>query len=107
MAAEYQPVRLVSKDGETVIVARDPQSESDLRFASGYRTAEDQSNLEATGPKLDNGKLVEAGDEAPVVSDGTVVADDAPAEEAAPSKPAGKPSAPKTTGTPSAGDASK
>ena len=91
--AEFQPVRLVSKDGETVVIARDAQTESDLRYASGYRTADDQTNLEPSGPRLDNGKLVEAADD-------KVVSPSRPAAEA---KPA---AAPKPSGT-NAGDASK
>lgn len=101
MAEKFQPVRLVSKDGETVVVARNPQAASDLQFGSGYRVSEDQTNLEPTGPKLDNGKLVDA-DAAPAASDaglavGDAVVSDAPEQVESPSTaaPAAKP-APKS-----------
>lgn len=104
MAEKFQPVRLVSKDGETVVVARNPQAASDLQFGSGYRVSEDQTNLEPTGPKLDNGKLVDAdaAPAAPAASDeglavGDAVVSDAPEQVESPSTaaPAAKP-APKS-----------
>lgn len=68
--AEFTPVRMVNKNGDTAI-AQSPKAFKTLKFSSGYRVAEDQTNLE--GPELDNGQLVEPG--APVVA-GAVVAED-------------------------------
>lgn len=63
--AGFTPTRLVSKDGETVVVVTRPQQFNDLHFGAGYRIAEDQDNLEPdpTAQKLDNGKLVDRTEE--------------------------------------------
>lgn len=68
--AEFTPVRMVNKNGDTAI-AQSPKAFKTLKFSSGYRVAEDQTNLE--GPELDNGQLVDPG--TPVVA-GAVVAED-------------------------------
>ena len=59
MAEKFQPVRLVSKDGEVKVVVTRPQAYNDLVFGQGYRETDDQTNLEPSGPQLVNGNYVD------------------------------------------------
>jgi hypothetical protein len=59
MAEQFQPVRLVSKDGEVKVVVTRPQAYNDLVFGQGYRESDDQTNLEPSGPRLVNGNYVD------------------------------------------------
>lgn len=70
--AEFTPVRMVSKDGTSEVIASTAKAKKTLQFSSGYRVAKDQTNL--TGPALDNGQLVEPVE--PVVV-GAVLVEDA------------------------------
>lgn len=59
MAVKFTPVRLVSKDGEEVIVTS-AKDFTNLKFNGGYRTSDNQDDIEA-GLKggLDNGSPVD------------------------------------------------